>query len=536
MTWLRVVLVTLLVGAFGREAAAQQRRDGRVPGPAIRELPDRPAAARHGPDVESPHRSFVIGSKRFTESIVLAEIGVATITAARGTASHVQGLGGTAIVFRALEEGSIDAYPEYLGTLTEAILHEPGIGLAEARERLRARGLDASGSMGFENGYALAVNKGGRTADLRTLADLAKHPELTIGLSNEFMARADGWPRLRERYGLAAFSPQGLDHGLAYAALEAGRIDVLDVYTTDASLARYDLRLLEDSAHAFPSYEAIWLYRQPKNDRDRDAVAALTSIRLDRAEMVKANDAFERGGLSARQIAAQRVGLASPDTSASPTGFWAQTAVVVRTEGPRHLVLVAISLSFAILLGVPLGVISARRPKLGTAVLGVTALLQTIPALALLCFFVPVFGIGQKPTIVALFVYGLLPIVRNTMLGFRSIPASLRDASLALGLPASVRLRAIELPLALPSILAGIRTAAVLAVGTATIAAFVGAGGFGQPISAGLSLNDTRLILQGALPAAALALLVELGFALTERLLVPAALRRSAQGNDANIV
>lgn len=478
-----------------------------------------------------PERTLLLGSKRFTESIVLAEIGLKALADAGVGAKHVEGLGGTAIVYRALEEGSIDAYPEYLGTLTEAILHEPGLDLPAARIRLQKLGLDATEPMGFENGYALAVRKGpGPTAAVITLADLASHPTLQLGLSNEFLARADGWPRLRERYGLAALSPRGLDHGLAYAALAAGSIDVLDVYTTDASLARYDLRLLEDNAHAFPSYEAIWLHRIPGDDQERRAVAALASVHLTREEMVRANDAFERGGLTARQIATARVRApsAAAPVPARPS-FLSAMLDVIRAEGPRHLFLVAVSLFFAVALGVPLGFLAARSPRLGAAILGVTALLQTIPALALLCFFIPLFGIGKTPTIVALFVYGLLPIVRNTTLGFRGLPASLRDSALALGLADRDRLVRIELPLALPSILAGIRTAAVLDVGTATVAAFVGAGGFGQPISAGLSMNDTRLILTGALPAAGLAALVELSFAAATRVLVPGALRRASE-------
>lgn len=499
-------------------AADAEHRAGREPADlGVARQPD--AVVPGLPRLSRPRGSYWIGSKRFTESFVLAEAGVQAVTAGGGAAVHVRGLGGTAIVFRALEEGEIDAYPEYLGTLTEAILHEPGLDLAGARKRLLARGLDVSPSLGFQNGYALAVPRTGQTAALRTLADLAAHPELRLGLSNELLARPDGWPRLRTTYGLTALSPRGLDHGLAYAALEAGTIDVIDVYTTDASLARYDLRLLEDTAQAFPAYDAIWLFRVPTDQTSRRATAALSALRFTREEMVRANDAVERGHVTAERAAealmAPKGTLARPPVARASfvSGLWD----VVRTEGPRHVFLVSISLFFSLLVGVPLGVLAAQRPRIGVLVLGVVSLLQTIPALALLCFLIPVFGIGRTPTIVALFFYGLLPIVRNTTLGFRGIAPSLHDAAHALGLSPWARFFEVELPLALPSLLAGARTAAVLAVGTATVAAFIGAGGFGQPISTGLSLNDTRLILQGALPAAALALLVEGAFGLLER-------------------
>ncbi|HSO71022.1 MAG TPA: ABC transporter permease, partial [Thermodesulfobacteriota bacterium] len=191
----------------------------------------------------------------------------------------------------------------------------------------------------------------------------------------------------------------------------------------------------------------------------------------------------------------------------------------------EHLYLVLVSLTAAILLAIPLGILAARRPRLGQVILSCTGIIQTIPSLALLVFMIPVLGIGAPPVIVALFLYSLLPIVRNTYTGLRSLPPEIIDSAQALGLPPGARLRLIELPLASREILAGIKTSAVINVGTATLGALIGAGGYGQPILTGIRLNDLGLILQGAVPAALLALLVQALFDGAEKILVPRGLR-----------
>jgi osmoprotectant transport system permease protein len=190
------------------------------------------------------------------------------------------------------------------------------------------------------------------------------------------------------------------------------------------------------------------------------------------------------------------------------------------------LLLVFVSLALSVAVGVPLGIWAERAPRVRGAILGAAGILQTIPALALLAFLIAAFDrIGTLPAIAALFLYGLLPIVRNTQSGLADIAPALREASLALGLPPAARLRLIELPLASRSILAGIKTSAVINVGTATIAAFIGAGGYGERIVAGLAVNDHAMLLAGAIPAAAMALVLQWGFDGLDRWLVPAGLR-----------
>jgi osmoprotectant transport system permease protein len=184
----------------------------------------------------------------------------------------------------------------------------------------------------------------------------------------------------------------------------------------------------------------------------------------------------------------------------------------------QHILLVLFSVALAAAVGIPLGIVAAFSPGLRHTVMAIVGVLQTVPSLALLAMLIPVLGtIGTVPALIALFLYALLPIVRNTCTGIQQVPEGLRMAALALGLESKDRLLYIELPLSLPFILAGVKTAAVMSVGTATIAAFIGAGGYGERIATGLALNDNNMLLAGAIPAAVLALLTQLLFEFAER-------------------
>jgi osmoprotectant transport system permease protein len=333
------------------------------------------------------------------------------------------------------------------------------------------------------------------------------------------MDRGDGWPSLRRHYGLRHRNVKGLDHDLAYRGLDAGDIDAIDVYTTDAEITYYGLRLLEDDRRYFPTYDAVILYRTSLKQTAPKIVKAIQRLegRIEAARMSGLNAAVKISKKSEIAVAADFLlqDLNIDRSVTEETGwsrFWRHTF--------EHLTLVGISLSAAILFAVPLGIAATRQRKLGQIILAIVAIVQTIPGLALLVFMIPLLGIGTYPAIAALFLYSLLPIVRNTHAGLTSIPADLIDSATALGLPVAARLRHIDLPLAIPAILAGIKTAAVINVGTATLGALIGAGGYGQPILTGIRLDDVALILEGAVPAAMLALLVQGGFELAERHLV----------------
>jgi osmoprotectant transport system permease protein len=472
------------------------------------------------PGCRRPANHFVvIGAKKFTESVILAEMGTQLARHAESAARR-DDLGGTPALWMALTQGDIDAYPEYTGTITRQILRTDPPDPAAA---LAVHGVRVGGPLGFRNNYALGMRKDVAFAKgIAKISDLRSHPELRFGFVHEFLDRPDGWPGVRRRYDLPQTNVQGMNHTLAYRALIEQAIDLTEMYTTDGEIAQYDLLLLEDDRGFFPAYEAVWLYRADLAERHPAVVEQLRRLegRISETQMQRMNATVQEGkqgeGAVAAEFLRSELGV---DTQASD-GTLAQR--VLATTG-EHLLLVIPSLLAAVLVGVPLGVIAARQPPLGRVVFAATGILQTIPSLALLLFMIPVMmwlvgkGTGAPPAIAALFLYSLLPIVRNTHAGLTGIPASLRESAEALGLPPLAVLWRIELPLATRTILAGVRTAAVINVGTATLGGFIGAGGYGRPILRGIDKFDLPLMLEGAVPAALLALVIEGLFELVER-------------------
>ena len=468
---------------------------------------------------------LVVGSKRFTESYLLGEIVRQTLVQQGVPAEHRQGLGNTGILEQALASGAVDLYPEYTGTIVRELLKRPQTlgnpSLAELNEWLAPRGLKVAVPLGFNNTYALAMTEA-RAAELGVsrISDLLapKAHGLRLGLSHEFLERGDGWPALKAAYKLPQERPAGLDHGLAYDAVRAGTVDVIDIYSTDAKVGRYRLRVLQDDIGFFPKYDAVLLMRQSVDARP----LAKLEGRIDAASMIAMNAEVELDGRSFAEVAKRFVdGAALPATGGAQTFLQRLFAPDFAQLAGQHLLLVFGSLLLAILVGVPLGVVAWRWPRSSAWLLGVVAVLQTVPSLALLAFLIALLGsIGFTPALIALFLYALLPIVRNTHAGLQGVPAGLAQAALSLGLTRVQSVRQVQLPLALPTLLAGVKTAAVINVGTATLAAFIGAGGFGERIVAGLAVNDRGAMLAGALPAAALALLVQAAFDLVERRLV----------------
>ncbi|MEO7116696.1 MAG: glycine betaine ABC transporter substrate-binding protein [Caldimonas sp.] len=482
-------------------------------------------------------RPLVVGSKRFTESYVLGEILTDTLNAAGRPAEHRRGLGNTGILEQALATGAIDLYPEYTGTIVRELLKREGNpSLDELNRWLSPRGLKVAIPFGFNNTYALAMTREkARALHIARLSDLfgPAGASLKLGLSHEFLERGDGWPALRQAYGGGPATPIGLDHGLAYDAVTAGRVDVIDVYSTDAKVGRLGLTVLEDDRHFFPAYDAVVLMRASVDpaplEKLTGAIDAATMIamnadvELDGRSFAETARKFLAGGFA--HIASGNADVASGAANATSAPNRPKASLLDRIFAPdfarlagQHLLLVFVSLVLAIAVGVPLGVVAWRWPRLEALVLGAVAILQTIPSLALLAFLIAIIGsIGVVPAVIALFLYALLPIVRNTHAGLQSVTGGMAQAALSLGMTPRQALAHVQLPLAAPTLLAGVKTAAVINVGTATMAAFIGAGGFGERIVAGLAVNDSDVMLAGALPAAALALVVQGLFDLAER-------------------
>jgi osmoprotectant transport system permease protein len=490
----------------------------------------------------APPRPVVVASKPFGESYVLAEM-FAQLLEARGVAvDRRPGLGATEIAFRALRTGAIDVYPEYTGTGLLAILgelprHDPRVVYdrvsREFRRRWQVRWLPP---LGFENTYAVAVRREtAKRHQLETLSDLARvGPRLRAGLTADFIGRPDGLPGLARAYGLRFAEVRALLPAVKYQALAAGEVEVIDGYSTDGLIARYDLVVLEDDRRFFPPYEAAALVSGALAERRPEAVAALTELsgRLDVATMRGLNRRLEVEGEPVERVAAAALADLGLTAVTAPT-----TAAERREEGlarylierrrdllrmtGRHLLLVALSLAAAVAVAVPLGVALERLSRGAETTVRAVGLLQTIPGIALIAFMIPLLGIGVLPAVVALFLYSLYPILRNTWTGVRDAAPDAVAAATALGMTPGQILRHVRLPLASPVIMAGVRTAGVINVGTATLAAFIGAGGLGDPIAAGLALSDTRMILSGAIPAALLALGVDAVLGGVERVVRP---------------
>ena len=484
-----------------------------------------------------------VGSKRFTESYILAQIVAQTAQAVGSRTQVLQGLGNTAIVYEALRSGQIDVYAEYTGTIAlEIVKGDASMGTDALRRALAPLGLGIAVPLGFNDGYALAVRSvDAETLNLRTLSDLARHPTLKLGLSNEFMGRSDGWKGLAAKYQLTA-TPTGLDHGLAYEAIAQRQIDVMDIYTTDAKIDHLGLRVLVDDLHYFPRYDAVLLYRLDVPRQHPAAWQALQALegRISESAMVgmnaqaelqnqpfegiaqaflKRNNALEQSASASKAIEnVAKINQPTRERTGEQAGYanklWQRLIApdLLRLTG-QHLLLVLLSVALAALIAVPVGIWIFPHHRLRALTLGVAGVLQTVPSLALLAVLIAAMGmIGFWPALLALLLYALLPILSNTCAGLAEVPPGLRQASMALGLTPHQCMLAVELPIALPTIVLGIRTASAIAIGTATIAAFIGAGGLGERIVTGLALNDNALMLAGALPSAGLALLSELLF------------------------
>lgn len=470
--------------------------------------------------------TVAIGSKKFTESVILGEILSHLVRSEGVEAIHRRDLGGTRILWKALLNGDIDIYPDYTGTIRFEILASEKIGNEEQLlQALTKQGIRMSRPFGFNNTFAIGMQEEvAERLNIRRISDLTRHPELVFGFTEEFMNRADGWPGLKNRYGLPQKNVRGIDHDLAYRGMESGTLQVIDLYSTDAEIQYYQLRTLEDDHHYFPDYQGVLLYRAELEQRMPQVVATLKKLEglINEEAMVAMNAQAKLDRVPETRVAAdflqRSLGLTSHVTEEGRLDRLLQYT-------QEHLALVGASLSVAILVAIPLGIFSAYQPNMGQLILGVAGVIQTIPSLALLVFMIPLLGIGGPPAIVALFFYSLLPIVRNTYTGLHDIPIQIRESAEALGLPATARLKRVELPMASRTILAGIKTSAVINVGTATLGALIGAGGYGQPIIIGIRLDNIGLILEGAVPAALLALMVQGLFELAERIIVPKGLR-----------
>jgi osmoprotectant transport system permease protein len=485
-------------------------------------------------------QEIAVGTKKFTESYVLGNAARILMEQEGYDVDLREGMGGTQILWDALRTGEIDVYPEYTGTIVETILKgDSDMTMDDIREEMADVGIGVSEPLGFNNTYALIMQpEQAERLGVEAISDLADHTDLRVGVNAEFLNRADGFRAMMRHYGFQMDNVRVVDHSIAYSALRSDQLDLKEAYSTDAEVAEYDLMVLEDDRNFFPEYEAVWLYRL--DDVPEGAVeqlrtmegmvpdAFMSQINL----LARENDSYSTAAAEMVSVVEQTRARIEAGEEVDPQEDMISAVTVEDDMMARiwkrvgeHLVLVGVSMGLAIIVSVPLGIVAARPGLLGNSILGLTGILQTVPSLALLAVLVPYLGIGVQPAIVALFVYSLLPIVRNTAAGLQNITPSVRESAAALGLEPGAQLTKVYLPIASRTILAGIKTSLVINIGTATLAALVGAGGLGQPILSGIDLMEVNRVLEGLIPASLLALVGTYLFELLDRVIIPRGLR-----------
>ncbi|MCB0389643.1 MAG: ABC transporter permease subunit [Bdellovibrionales bacterium] len=459
-----------------------------------------------------------IGSKKFTESFLLAEMMAQLLENYEYKVIRNFGLAGTLVAYTALENGEIDIYPEYSGTISQVILKKPEVNeLKLIRKELLSKNLDILKPFGFNNTYAIAVTQEvAQKYDLQKISQLSAL-ELRVVFSYEFLNREDGWKNLKKIYSLNQLKVKAIEHELAYRALDNDEADVMDAYSTDGKIKHYNLVLLEDDKDFFPKYLALPFIRK---DLPIDVVEKIQILlgKISNRKMTDLNSQVQNENKSYQKVAQQFLinqGFINPQKIKPTKKSWNWKNIFRR--GKEHLFLTFTAIMMAILFAIPLGILLQQWPRLAEPIIGISGILQTIPSIALLAFMIPLFGIGVTPAIIGLFLYSILPILRNTYVALKNIPHQYLESARGIGLGPWETLYLVQIPMGLPVIIAGIRTATVINIGTATLAAFIGAGGLGEPIVTGLALNDNQIILQGAVPAACLAVVTEYFFSLWEK-------------------
>ena len=426
---------------------------------------------------QTNQKKIVIGSKIFTEGYLLSELIAQKLEQQGFIVERRFGLGGTGILFEAISSEVIDIYPEYTGTISKSLLNEsqPIKDYNILYQKISNKGYEISKSFGFNNTYALAMRQDtAEKLQISKISNLKKHPQLQVAFSHEFLNRLDGYPGLQQIYNLNFSNIRGIQHALAYNALSSNQIDLTDIYSTDAKVQSLGLKVLEDDQSFFTEYLPVALVKKGFKEKFPGAWPIIQSLEnsIDEFTMVSMNSKVDIDKLPYKKVISDFV---QPLVAFQEESLLSR--VLQRTQ--EHILLVLLALLISSLIGFPLGIIATQNIILEKIILNITSLVQTIPSLALLCLLIPFFGIGELSALIALTLYGLLPIVINTFTGIKSIDKKYNEVAYALGLSWWESLIYIRIPIASPSILAGIKTSVIIGIGTATLSALIGAGGYG---------------------------------------------------------
>lgn len=489
--------------------------------------------------------AIVIGSKVFTEGVLVAEM-LATLLEEKYSykVKRKFNLGGTQFVFNALTAKQIDVYGEYTGTGYSMILNlsgetrAPQIYKTVKSQFLKKFQLVWSQPLGFNNTYAIAIrNNDPQFKNINKVSDLiGKTKNLSLAADHEFMERRDGYNYFSKAYGITfpTSKTSTMDPGLMYSALKNKQVDLIMAYSTDGRIKAYNLKILKDDKNFFPAYQAAYLTSPSVLKRFPKLKLAFKDLEnnISEKEIIALNDRVDRlkqeDHVVIKNFLIQKKllkGDLSKIQHQDIFSYYYSKRYYLLKIFIEHLMLTFASLLIAILLAIPIGIFMTRKKQLAKTIFPVINTLNTIPSLALLGFLIPILGIGYIPAIFALFIYCLLPLIRNTYEGIRGVDLNYIEAATGIGLTKFQILKKVEWPMALPVIIAGIRTAAVIVVGTATLASLVGAGGLGEPIFRGIATVNSKLILLGAVPAAVLAVIIDRFLSLVEKIYVSKGLR-----------
>lgn len=482
-------------------------------------------------------KNIRVASRDFPESILLAEI----LSSAIEKYSDYEvdrkfNLGGVKICFSAIENNELDIYQDYSGSLINNILGRKSkdeyiLDFLKTKIYLDY-GLKLSDELGFNNNFVLVANKSwAEKHKLKNISDLAlklkNDPEFNprVAFRADFIHRSDGYKSIKETYGIDFENLNVMEYNIAYANLKSNRLDLIDSFSTDPRLMDKDLVLISDDRSAFLKYDALYVYRSEILETYPELIKIFSKLESSLSDKTILDLNLQiASGKSYQEVAnsfLDKIDLNSKPLKLSsrpiPKSLLKENIEMFTKAFYEHLLLSYGSFFLAAVFGIIIGVLISYDLKISKFVLALISSLQTIPSLALLALLIPVFGLGYKSALGALLVYALLPIIQNTFSGINSISSEYILLARSLALTEFQILKDIKLPMARNFILAGLKTSVVICIGTATLATFVGAGGLGDIIKAGIDLNSNYLIILGSAPAALLALFSSFVFSKLER-------------------
>ncbi len=470
---------------------------------------------------QSPNSDVIrIGGKVFTEQNILVDL-IKIYLEDKGYKTQTQkNLGGTFVAYEALKTGNLDLYVEYSGTSYHTIFKQEKI-ISEndtylwLKERFKKENIYLFQDLGFSNSYALITVQ---NQNYQTMKDLVKDsPNLTIGFEHEFLSRPDGFSNMLKAYDYNFKNPKTMNVGLMYEALKTKQLDVGIGYSTDGRNKAFNLKILEDNLDFFPKYKAAILAKTSvlQNHKNLESELMALSGLITATDMIQMNyevDALKKSSnLVAKNFLISKglIAYSSLKLSHNFLGLSYPEIILIKNKLLEHIEICFIALCFSILIGFSLGVLAFEFKPLKPLVFSFVNLLQTLPSLALFGFLIPFMGIGFWPAMIALILYSILPLVHNVYIGLSEIDLDIIESCQAIGMTKLQILLQVRIPIAMPTLGAGLRTCTAIIIGTATVAAFIGAGGLGELIFQGISSLNHRMILLGAVPAALLALLAD---------------------------